>query len=70
MEEVFQSYEHYKKWLMHNWDTTATAVNRIVTAGLVIERDISMNGEPWRSLTIEEFAEKEKGGFIIIPELK
>ncbi len=55
---------------MHNWDTTATAVDRIVTAGLVIERDISMNGEPWRALTTEEFAEKEKDGFIIIPKLK
>ena len=67
MEEVFQNYEHFKEWILKNWETDKVLDSVIIKNRLMIQRENNCNGEPYRMLTREEFIERDSQGFIKIP---
>lgn len=69
MEEVFQNYKHYGDWILRKWRTDRVLDALIVKNELMIKREISCNGEPYRPLTEEEFNERNSQSFIKIPTI-
>jgi hypothetical protein len=67
MEEVFQNFEHYKKWIANNWEQSETLDSLIIKFDLVVERQNNCNGEPYRMLTKEEFDKRDSEDFVKIP---
>jgi hypothetical protein len=67
MEEVFQNFNHYKEWILKNWNTSKTLDSNIVESRLMIEKEISCNGEPFRMLTAEEFNVRHNENYIKVP---
>lgn len=60
MEEVFQNYDHFKEWILKNWQTDK------VLDSVIIKNEL-MVGEPYRMLTKQEFNERDSRNFIKIP---
>jgi hypothetical protein len=76
MEEVFQSFEHYKEWMLRNWHKDETQDRAILAQKLVIEeyhgdpehRDPEHRGSE-RMMTEEEFIKSNRENFIKIPKV-
>jgi hypothetical protein len=69
MEEVFQNFEHFKEWILKNWQTDAVLDSVIIKNGLMIERQNNCNGESYRMLTKGEFNKRDSQNFIKIPTI-
>lgn len=69
MEEVFQNYEHFKEWIIKNWETDKVLDSVIIKNSLMVERQNSCNGEAYRILTKDEFIQRENEIFIKIPTI-
>lgn len=69
MEEVFQNYEHFKQWILKNWEIDTVLDSVIIKNGLMIERENNCNGEPYRMLTKSEFNKRDSQNFIRIPTI-
>lgn len=70
MEEVFQSFEHYKDWLLQNWHKDKILDKIILANKLIIEKEKPSDGESFRMMTKEEFIQMESKNFIKIPVLE
>lgn len=69
MEEVFQSFEHYKDWLLQNWHKDKILDKIILANKLIIEKEKPSDGVSFRMMTKEEFIQMESKNFIKIPVL-
>lgn len=69
MEEVFQNFTHYLEWILNNWERDKVLDSVIIKRGLMIRKEKNCNGEAYRTLTKEEFAERDSKSFIKIPTI-
>lgn len=69
MEEVFQNYEHYRDWILYNWEKNNDLDGLILTKGLMICKSINTSGESFRQMTRIEYNKRESESFIKIPKL-
>ena len=69
MEEVFQNFEHFKEWILKNWETDRVLDSVIIKNGLMVEKEYNCSGESYRMLTREEFNKLDSENFIIIPTI-
>jgi len=53
-----ETYKYYRKRVFDMMNTNAEQYNKCIKEGFVLEKNTSMNGEPYRLLTEEEFNQK------------
>lgn len=68
MEKNFRDYKHYTDWINFFFENSSKKLDdAIISQKLLIEKECTSSGEPYRSLSKSEFLKRVKSKTISIP---